>query len=55
MLSSVAAHDSAHVEIDARQLRLLLDGIDTRKLKFRRHFAGEVRIEDRARRDGSDE
>jgi transposase len=53
VLNDVVAQDAAHVEIDARQLRLILDGIDMKKLRFRKHFASEVCI-DSQRRDGSD-
>lgn len=53
MLSDIAERDCTHVEIDARQLRLVLDGIDMKKLRFRKHFAGEIRLGDRTRRDGS--
>jgi len=55
VLSDIAERDGAHVEIDARQLRLLLDGVDLKKLRFRKHFAREIRLEDRTRRDGSGE
>lgn len=40
-------HDGECVEVEARQLRLLLDGIDLRRAKFRRHFAEPLRIEGR--------
>jgi transposase len=43
--------DAARIEIDARQLRLVLDGVDLKKLRFRKHFAHDVRIDGR-RRDG---
>ncbi len=36
-----------HVEVDARRLRLLLEGIDLQKSKFRRHFARPIRIKER--------
>jgi transposase len=32
------------IEVDARRLRLLLDGIDLRRSKFRRHFARPLRV-----------
>lgn len=35
------------VEVDARSLRLLLDGIDLSSTKFRRHFAHPLRIAER--------
>ena len=35
------------VEVEARTLRMLLDGLDLRRAKFRRHFADPVRIERR--------
>lgn len=53
-LSEASTSGDAHVEIDARRLRLLLDGVDTKKASFRRHFASDVRIGDRSRRDGID-
>lgn len=55
MLNDIATHDRAHVEIDARQLRLLLDGVDLKRLKFRKHFASDLRLSDRTRRDGRHE
>jgi transposase len=55
VLGDVVAREESHVEIDPRQLRLLLDGIDLKKLRFRKHFAREIRLEDRTRRDGSNE
>ena len=33
-----------HIEIDRAQLMMLLEGIDMKKAKFRRHFARSVRI-----------
>jgi len=42
---------SESIEIDARKLRLLLDGIDLKQSKFRRHFAHPMRIGGR-RHDG---
>ncbi len=50
-----------HVEIDRAQLMMLLEGIDLKKVKFRRHFARRVRIDgggriepDEARRRAAD-
>lgn len=54
VITNAASRSDAHVEIDARRLRLLLDGLDTKRSRFRRHFASDVRIADR-RRDGSDD
>jgi len=45
-----AAIERGAIEIDARRLRLLLDGIDLRVARFRRHFAHPLRIG--ARSDG---
>ena len=39
------------VEVDARRLRMLLDGLDLRRAKFRQHFADPLRIDPR-RHDG---
>lgn len=36
--------DSECVEVEARRLRLMLDGIDLTRTKFRRHFADPLRI-----------
>lgn len=36
--------DETHVEIERAQLVMLLEGIDLKKAKFRRHFARSVRI-----------
>jgi len=47
-----ADRDTPCVEVDARGLRLLLDGIDLAHTKFRRHFAHPVRI-DRQRYGGA--
>ena len=55
VLTHAASSGEAHIEIDGRRLRLLLDGVDTKSSRFRRHFASDVRIADRARRDGSDD
>ena len=38
---------SACVEIDRARLMMLLEGIELKKAKFRRHFARSVRIGDR--------
>jgi len=35
------------IEIDARRLRLLLEGIDLTESKFRKHFGSSLRIRDR--------
>jgi hypothetical protein len=35
------------MEVEARALRMLLDGLDLRRAKFRRHFADPIRIERR--------
>jgi hypothetical protein len=40
--------DVADIEIDERKLRLLLDGIDLKNVKFRRHFKHALRIGERA-------
>ncbi|MEZ5964257.1 MAG: IS66 family insertion sequence element accessory protein TnpB [Planctomycetota bacterium] len=55
VLTKAASSEEAHIEIDGRRLRLLLDGVDTKSSRFRRHFACDVRIADRSRRDGSDD
>lgn len=39
-----ATESANHVEIDRAQLSMLLDGVDMKKAKFRRHFARSVRI-----------
>lgn len=36
--------EDTHVEIDRARLMMLLEGIDVKKAKFRRHFARSVRI-----------
>lgn len=43
---SIVAADSDQdcVEVDARKLRLLLDGIDLEQAKFRKHFEHALRI-----------
>lgn len=38
--------DAECVEVEARRLRLMLDGIDLTRAKFRRHFADPLRIRD---------
>jgi transposase len=38
---------TVRVEIDRARLSMLLEGIDLKKSRFRRHFAREVRIESR--------
>lgn len=40
-----------HVEIDRAQLLLLLEGVDLKRVKFRRHFTRHLRIDDGERRD----
>lgn len=37
----------ARVEIDRAKLAMLLEGIDTKKSRFRRHFVRDVRIQSR--------
>jgi len=41
------------VEIDRARMSMLLEGIDTKSSRFRRHFARDVRIGDRDDRRGS--
>lgn len=41
------------IEIDRAQMSMLLEGIDTRKSSFRRHFQRDVRIESRDTDHGS--
>lgn len=55
VLADASNAGTTHIEIDARRLRWLLDGIDTKRSTFRRHFVGDVRIGDRTRRDGIDD
>ncbi len=43
--------DRDYITVDARQLRLILDGIDLRKTQFRRHFRRPLLIDERASRD----
>lgn len=50
MLTKVSDNDDC-IEIDARRLRLLLEGIDLTQSKFRRHFERGIRIG--SRRHGS--
>jgi transposase len=38
---------SKRIEIDRARMSMLLEGIDTRTSRFRRHFARDVRIGDR--------
>ncbi len=40
-------HADDCVEVEARQLRLLLDGLDLRRSKFRRHLRDPLRIAER--------
>ena len=46
-LLTEAVDKEGSIEVDARKLRLLIDGIDLRQAKFRRHFGASLRIEDR--------
>ena len=46
MLASVDDDDDC-IEVDARRLRLLLEGIDLNQSRFRRHFAKPIRIKPR--------
>lgn len=39
-----SSEDDTHVEIDRARLMMLLEGIDAKKAKFRRHFSRSVRI-----------
>ena len=41
---SIDELDDDCIEVDARRLRLLLEGIDLKHAKFRRHFANAIRI-----------
>lgn len=41
------------LEIDRARMAMLLDGIDTKSSRFRKHFARDVRIGDRDDRRGS--
>lgn len=47
----VDATSGKRVEIDRAQLTMLLEGIEIKSTKFRKHFAREVRID---ARDGND-
>lgn len=38
---------AANIEIDRARMSMLLEGIDTRSSRFRRHFARDVRIQSR--------
>ncbi|MFQ5505328.1 MAG: IS66 family insertion sequence element accessory protein TnpB [Planctomycetota bacterium] len=38
------ARDATHVEVDRAQLMLLLEGLEIKNAKFRRHFARSIRI-----------
>ena len=51
MFATVDDEDDC-IEIDARRLRLLLDGIDFERSKFRRHFTSPIRIGRRRYGDG---
>ncbi len=44
---------SKRIEIDRARISMLLEGIDTKSTRFRRHFARDVRIGDRDDRRGS--
>lgn len=44
---------SKRIEIDRARMSMLLEGIDTKSTRFRRHFARDVRIGDRDDRRGS--
>ncbi len=39
--------ESDCIEVDARRLRLLLEGIDLSKSQFRQHFGRSIRIQER--------
>jgi transposase len=43
---------SKRIEIDRARMAMLLEGIDTKSSRFRRHFARDVRIGDRDDRRG---
>ena len=43
MLTNVSEDDDC-IEVDARRLRLLLEGIDLKQSRFRRHFGNAIRI-----------
>ena len=40
-------HVDICVEVESRRLRMLLDGLDLRRVKFRRHFADPLRMDPR--------
>ena len=40
-----AEHDDSAVRIDRAKLAMLLEGIDVKKSKFRRHYARSIRID----------
>ena len=42
----VATDSTTHVEIERAQLSMLLEGIDLKKAKFRRHYKRSVRVGD---------
>lgn len=44
---------SKRIEIDRARMSMLLEGIDTKSSRFRRHFARDVRIGDRDDHHGS--
>ena len=44
--------ESDCIEVDARRLRLLLEGINWKESKFRRHFASSLRINTRRNHGG---
>jgi hypothetical protein len=48
-------HVDGCVEVEARRVRMLLDGIDLSRAKFRRHFADPLRIERRRHGGGRQE
>ena len=39
-----SSDDATHVQVDRAQLMMLLEGIDVKNAKFRRHFARSIRI-----------
>ncbi len=47
-LGDIKSNDSECIEIDARRLRLLLDGIDWKQSSFRKHFDSPLRLDHRA-------
>lgn len=51
-LTNVDANDDC-IEVDARRLRLMLEGIDLKNSKFRQHFSSSIRIQ--ARRTDDEE